>query len=84
MNKYVQIVFFLKSGKTLTENVYLPKDNEETIIKLKEIKNKEENVKRCIANNHMGCVEFNNLIVNIPSLEAIRFSYIGLEEYLEN
>ena len=43
--------------------------------------NKEENVKRCIANNHMGCVEFNNLIVNIPSLEAIRFSYIGLEEY---
>ena len=65
MNKYVQIVFFLKSGKTLTENVYLPEDNEEAIIKLKEIKEKEKNVKRCIANNHIGCIEFNNLIKSI-------------------
>lgn len=84
MPKYVQIVFFLKSGKTLTETVYFPEDNEEAIIKLKEIKEKEKNVKKCIANNYIGCIEFNNLIVNIPSLEAIRFSYIGLEEYLKN
>ena len=81
MTKYVQIVFFLKSGKTLTEIVYLPEDNEEAIIKLEEIKEKEKKVKKCIANNYIGCIEFNNLIVNIPSLEAIRFSYIGLEEY---
>ena len=45
MPKYVQIVFFLKSGKTLTETVYFPEDNEEAIIKLKEIKEKEKNVK---------------------------------------